>query len=223
MAIRSPQRTVPENRLDKSCPLEPSGRGLFNGSSTFVALAHRTARPTARPGRPGGGAEGQGGSPGGPTSQAIYLTPCQGVRCQGCHSYRPPPLLPPRGTALGIEDVATRSPQRTVPENRLDKSCPLEPSGRDLFNGLSKFAAFAHRAARSTARSGRPRAAKWAPGAFEVGVGQVANTYQYVPWLDNRVFAPGAPRATRVLLPTGAWESRMWRSGAHNAPFPTTD
>ncbi len=43
-----------------------------------------------------GGRRGRGGSPGGPTSQAIYLTPCQGVRCQGCHSYRPATPTAPR-------------------------------------------------------------------------------------------------------------------------------
>ncbi len=49
-----------------------------------------------------------------------------------------------------------RSSQCTAFENRLDKSCPLELDGRDLFNGTTSFVGCAHRIARATAHSAGP-------------------------------------------------------------------
>ena len=49
---RGSQCAVFENRLDKSCPLEPNGHDLCNGFMNIVGCAHRIAWPTAHSARP---------------------------------------------------------------------------------------------------------------------------------------------------------------------------
>ena len=54
------------------------------------------------------------------------------------------------GTAPGIEELAPRSSQCTVLENRLDKPCRLELGGGDLFNGTTNSVGCAHTIAQRT-------------------------------------------------------------------------
>ncbi len=232
MVIRSPQCIISENRLDKSRILGPNRHDLLNGIMIPVGCAHGIARPVAHSARPDEGhcaAFHYFRTPF--LASPLSISPLMDVRWTLAERRHPPGAAKTAGpaagwTAPGIENMVCRSPQCAVFENRLDKSCPLEPNGHDLCNGFMNVVGCAHRIAWPAAHSARPDEGHCA--AFHA-----FRTPFLAPPLISRHITPDGRKRRRHLRdaakrrssrPAGSSrESRKWCSAARNAQFLRTD